>query len=76
MIRRLSKREDGENNNGYAFVEFSSPEECKRAATHCKREKFGETHLLTASIDSLMKSNEDSVECAVAAITLLGIDIS
>lgn len=57
-------------------MEFSSPEECKRAATHCKREKFGETHLLTASIDSLMKSNEDSVECAADAMTVLGIDIS
>ena len=76
MKNRLSKREDGENNNGYAFVEFSSPEECKRAATHCKREKFGETHLLTASIDSLMKSNEDSVDGGGGAITVLGIDLS
>ena len=76
ITTRLSKREEGENNNGYAFVEFSSPEECKRAATHCKREKFGESHLLTASIDSLMKSTEDSVGCADRAMIALGIDLS
>lgn len=56
-------------------MEFSSLEECKRAATYCKREKFGESHLLTASIDSLMKNNEDSVGYAVNAITSLGINI-
>ena len=58
---RLSKREDGEENNGYAFIEFSSPEECRKAAMHCRREMFEGGHLYTSAIDSLMKSNEDSV---------------
>ena len=58
---RLSKREDGEENNGYAFIEFSSPEECRKAAMHCRREMFDGGHLYTSPIDSLMKSNEDSV---------------
>ena len=58
---RLSKREDGEENNGYAFIEFSSPEECRKAAMHCRREVFDGGHLYTSPIDSLMKSNEDSV---------------
>ena len=49
------------NSLGYAFIEFSSPEECRRAAMHCRREVFDGGHLYTSPIDSLMKSNEDSV---------------
>lgn len=61
VIVSLSKRDDKEHNNGYGFVEFSSPEECKMAIQHCKQETFDEIRLTAEPVLSLMESNEDNV---------------
>lgn len=63
VIVSLSKRDDNEHNNGYGFVEFSSPEECKMSIQHCKQETFNEIRLTAEPVLSLMESNEDNVFC-------------
>ena len=61
LICRLSKAADGERNNGYAFVEFKSPEECEKAVDYCKRELFRGKHLEVLPLSSIQINDFEDV---------------
>ena len=61
LIGRLSKAADGEMNNGYAFVEFKSPEECEQAVQYCKRELFDGQHLDVLTLSSIQVNDYEEV---------------
>ena len=58
----MSKTADGTMNNGYAFVEFSNPEECKQAVQFCKRETFRGQKLFALPLSSLLLSTDEDVD--------------
>ena len=57
----MSKMADGKMNNGYAFVEFSSPEECKKALQYCRQETFRGHKLYAIALSSFNANNEENV---------------
>lgn len=62
VIYRLSKTEDEGKNNGYAFVEFGSPEEYEKAIQYCQREPFRGHFLDVHTISSILE-NDSVVVC-------------
>lgn len=58
---RMSKMADGKMNNGYAFLEFSSPEECKKALQYCRQETFRGHKLYAVALSSFNANNEENV---------------
>ena len=61
MKNSMSKTSDGSMNNGYAFVEFSNPEECKYAVQFCKREAFRGQKLVATPLPLLLRSTDEDV---------------
>ena len=58
---RMSKMADGKMNNGYAFLEFSSPEECKKAVQYGRPERCRGLKLVAVALSSFDANNEENV---------------
>ena len=64
-MNSMSKTADGTMNNGYAFVEFSNPEECKQAVQFCKRETFRGQKLSATPLSSLLLNADEDVDLQI-----------